>query len=180
MAISTKAEARALTSEEQTFVSNTRHPALQTLPDDELRKLASLVRERRDRAQSEANRQRREMRRKGEPKGTKPAAGDAGNRFKAEILAAAMVRLNAETKRRQRMAAHIALRASANRALALKQEADSKAGDFNTRRAHSGMKANPNRRAEDLVNPMERGRQRKAKAVAQAKSDSRRAEASAG
>lgn len=179
MAISSRRAARALTSDEQTLVSQTHHPALQELSDAELSKLVGLVRERRDRAKTEANRQRRELRRKGEPKGARPAAGDTGNRLKTQILAAAVTRLNDESKRRERMAAHLSLRASANKALALKEEAQAKAGDFNTRHAHYGMRGNASRRGENLVNPMERGRQRKAKAVAQAKRDVRSADAAA-
>lgn len=173
MGTSSKAEARALTNEELALINQTRHPSLQDLSDRELANLVAQLRERRDRAQTLAHQQRRELRRKSEPKGATPAAGDRGNRLKAQILAAAVTRANDETKRRQRMAAQIALRASARKALGLKMESQKTEGDYNTRHAHNGMRAIANRTRENLIRPMERGRQRKAGAIAQARRDSR-------
>jgi len=70
MAISRKEEERALNVEERLLVEESRHPGLQKLADAELANLVKLGREQRDKAQTEANRRRREMRGKADPKGS--------------------------------------------------------------------------------------------------------------
>ena len=62
MAVSRKQEERALSADEWKLVQSSHHPAVQKLSDAELRDLLKTVRERRDRAQSEAHRKRREIR----------------------------------------------------------------------------------------------------------------------
>jgi len=173
MADSRKQQVRALSADEHELVDRTRHPALQDLSDHELRQLAALVRERRDRAQRESFRRRREMRGKAAPKGVAPATGNTGSQLKADVLAKAMRRLNAELQRRQAMLANIALVANAEKALEMKE---AHAGDhptFNSRTARDGMRSIPNRDASDLIRPAERGRLRKANAVSQARKDGR-------
>jgi hypothetical protein len=96
--------------------------------------------------------------------------------LKTQILARSVARLNTEITRRKQMAANVALRASAQKALVLKKAAEKPEGDYNTRHAHTGMRANESRKRESLVRPMERGRQRKAAAIAQAHRDTRQAE----
>lgn len=174
MAISRKQEERALNAEEWKLVQSSHHPAVQELSDAELRELLKTVRERRDRAQSEVHRKRREMRGKSAPKGTQPATMDEGTRAKLGVLAMSMRRLNGEHERRRRLAARIDLVKNARQALALKKGSKAEhPADFNTRRAHSGMHAVESTKAKSLIRPMERGRQRKAAAVAQAKRDAR-------
>jgi hypothetical protein len=87
----------------------------------------------------------------------------------------AVRRLNAEAERRRQMAAKVSLAENARNALALKKagEAEAPAETFNARTARHGMRKNASDRRQDLVRPMELGRQRKAGAVAQAKRDSR-------
>ncbi len=174
MAISRKQEERALSVEERTLVQNSYHPAVQDLSDAELRDLIKMLRERRDRAQSDANRKRREMRGKAAPKGAQPATKDDGTRAKLGVLARSMRRLNGEHERRRQLAARVELVDNARNALALKKEkAAERPADFNSRRAHAGMHAIESSKSKNLVRPMERGRQRKAAAVAQAKRDAR-------
>lgn len=173
MAVSRKQEERALSADEWKLVQNSHHPAVQQLSDAELRDLLKTVRERRDRAQSEAHRKRREMRGKAAPKGTQPATKDDGTRAKLGVLAMSMRRLNGEHERRQ-LAARIDLVESARLALALKQgKKTERPADFNARHAHSGMRAVESTKSKSLIRPMERGRQRKAAAAAQAKRDAR-------
>jgi hypothetical protein len=143
------------------------------LPDEELAKLVKLVRERRDKARTQAHQRRREMRGKSPAQGAKPATSDEGSKLKLAVLAMAMRRLNREQERRRRMAARTSLVESVRRALALKQAARSEGPPFNSRHAHEGMRNKASRKREDLVRPMELGRQRKAASVAQAKRDSR-------
>jgi hypothetical protein len=172
MATSRKHQDRALSADERDLVDKTRHPALQELSDQDLAQLTALVRERRDRAQTEAFRQRREMRGKAEAKGARPAAGNTGTVLKGDVLAKAMRRLNAETERRRSLIANTALVANAQKALEMKQAHEMHAPDFNSRTARNGMNSIPNLRAPNLIRPGERGRLRKANAVSQARRDS--------
>lgn len=174
MAVSRKQEERALSEDEWKLVQNSHHPVVQDLSDAELRDLLKAVRERRDRAQGEANRKRREMRGKAAAKGAQPATKDHGTKAKLGVLAMSMRRLNGEHQRRQQLAARIDLVENARHALALaKEKKPARGADFNTRQAHLGMRAVENARAKNLVRPMERGRLRKAAAVSQAKRDAR-------
>lgn len=172
MAITRTQEARALDADERELVAKSHHPEVQDLADADLSDLLSRVRERRDRAKAEASRQRRERRGKAAPKGARPAGDDSGSQKKAAVLAAAVRRLNSEFERRRTMRAKAEHVERARAALAMKQAQATDAPD-NARRAHEGMRAVGNRRREDLIRPMERGRQRKAGAVSQAKRDSR-------
>lgn len=173
MAVSQKQEQRLLTKDELELVQKSRHPGVQELSDKELRDVTKLLRERRDKVQSDAHRIRREMRGKAAPKGAQPVTKDHGTKAKLSVLAMGMRRLNGEQERRRQLGARIALVENARHALALKEKKTAKADDFNTRHAHEGMRAVENTKAKSLVRPMERGRLRKAAAVAQAKRDAR-------
>jgi hypothetical protein len=102
MARPRKEEARALDADELTLVEKSHHPALQALDDRSLVELLQLVRERRDRAQRLARQNRRELRGKAQPRGASPVTRDTGSKCKAEVLATAVRRLNAEHDRRKR------------------------------------------------------------------------------
>lgn len=174
MAITQKQEARALSSDEQALVEKSHHPVLQGLPDKELSDLLSLLRERRSKAKTQASQRRREMRGKSEARGASPSKADEGSRLKVAVLAHATRRLNAEVERRRSMAARAATAEGARKALALKTASDSEGGSgFNSRTAHQGMRENGKNKVRSLIRPMERGRLRKAQAVAQAKRDGR-------
>lgn len=174
MAISSRDEHRALDKEERELVAKTHHPDIQEMNDAELRDLAKLVRARRDRARTEAQRRKREMRGKAEPKGASASADATGSRAKQEVLATAMRRLNSEVERRRRMAARTSMVDSARRALELKEKADDDAPAHpNSRTAYKGMRAVESERRRNLIRPMELGRQRQAAKVAQAKRDNR-------
>lgn len=174
MAMSRKEEERALSQDERELVEKSRHPDVQELADAELRELIKTLRARRDKAQSEAHRLRREMRGKADPKGARAATRDQGTKLKLGVLAMAMRRLNAEHERRRRLEARVDLVENARAALALKKgKKAARPADFNSRQAHLGMHAVENTRAKNLVRPMERGRLRKAAAVAQAKRDAK-------
>ena len=174
MAISRKQAERLLTADEWQLVQKTHHPAMQDLSDTDLSDLAKRIRDRRDRAQSEANRQRREMRGKAQPKGATPARKDTGTRGKLEVLAMGVRSVNAEQARRRRMLAKIQMVENMRAALARRKEAKSEKDEsFNTRQAHAGMHSIESTKRKDLIRPMERGRLRKASAVSQAKRDAR-------
>lgn len=173
MAISRKEEARALSADETELVEKSHHPAVQDLSDADLSGLVKLLRERRDKAQGEAHRRRREIRGKGAPKGAAPSKADGGSQVKLAVLAMAMRRLNGEAERRRQLAARVSLVGNAHKALAMKKNAPADGPAHNSRTAHKGMRAVTNERAPKLVRPAELGRQRKAGKVAQAKSDAR-------
>ncbi|MEQ1942438.1 hypothetical protein ABMA32_08455 [Mesorhizobium sp. VNQ89] len=169
MAVNRKQQERALDKGEMEMVAKSRHPELQQLDDKELASLLKLLRERRDRAQTETKRRKREMRGKVDPKGAAASKSAEGNKTKLEVLSTAVRRLNAERTRRERMASQVEL---SRAALKLKQKAESgHEAPANTRHAHQGMRKIASQRRENLVRPMELGRLRKAGAVAQAKRD---------
>jgi len=173
MAITQKQEARALSADERPLVEKSHHPALQTLSDKELADLLSALRDRRAKAKTQAAQRRREIRGKAEPRGSAPSKADGGAHLKASALANAVRRLNSEKERRRRMNAQVATAQGMRRALKLKLAAANEDADFNTRTARHGMRKNSKKRVDSLVTPMERGRLRKAQAVAQAKKDAR-------
>lgn len=159
MATSRTRERRVLSADEFDLVARTRLPGLVDHSDAELADLIRIVRERRDRAQGVAREQRREMRRKAEPRGTRPATDNSGTAEKAATLAAALQRLNKESARRKQDHGKGNLTDNARHALALRRAylASHKPPDPG-QTAGKGMRNIPNRRAPDLVNPMEVGR----------------------
>ncbi len=174
MAISRRQAERLLTADEWQLVQKSHHPAIQSLSDADLSDLAKRIRERRDRAQSEAHRQRREIRGKADPKGAKAVSKDSGTRAKLEVLAMGVRSVNTEQSRRSRMRDKIRMVESMRAALARRKEAKAEHdASFNARQAYAGMHAIENSKPKNLVRPMERGRLRKAGAVSQAKRDAR-------
>jgi len=173
MPVSRKQEERALSADERTIVARSRPPALQALSDVELARLVKLLRERRDRARTVAARQRREMRGKARSRGASPSRADDGSALKLTVLSTAARRLASEADRRRRVAAKSQLVASAKKALAGKRQAERAAPSFKTRSANPGLRPKESKRVRSLIRPGERGRLRKAQAVAQAKKDAR-------
>jgi hypothetical protein len=126
MARSLRQERQALSVDEFNLVEKTHHPVLGLLADTDLSELIKLVRERRERAQTIAARQRRELRGKSEPKGARAASDDTGTRIKSDVLAAALQRLNKEATRRHAKTARQSLMDNAKRALELRRENQAK------------------------------------------------------
>ncbi|PNE12167.1 MAG: hypothetical protein CR217_04970 [Beijerinckiaceae bacterium] len=172
MARSIKQERRLLGADELTFVDKTHHPALGLLPDRDLAELRKLVRERRDRAQDIAARQRRELRGKAAPKGAHAATDDTGTRKKRDVLAAALQRLNKEVTRREAKAARQDLIDSAKRALDLRRASESKTARPSGLTANEGInpKSAP---AYSLRHPAKAGAISQRNKNMQAKRDSR-------
>jgi hypothetical protein len=172
MARSIKHERRLLSADELTLVEKTHHPALGLLPDRDLAELRKLVRERRDRAQDIAARQRREVRGKAAPKGAHAATDDSGTREKRDVLAAALQRLNKEAARREAKAARQALIDGAKRALDLRRAAEAKSARPSGRTANEGInpKSAP---AYSLRNPAKLGTISQHNKNMQAKRDSK-------
>ncbi|HEY8032137.1 MAG TPA: hypothetical protein VIF02_07130 [Methylocella sp.] len=172
MARSIKHERRLLGADELTLVEKTHHPALGLLPDPDLVELRKLLRERRDRAQHIAARQRRELRGKATPKGARAATDDSGTREKRDLLAAALQRLNKEVSRREAKAARQAMIDSARRALELHRANETNSPRPSGRTAKEGInpKSAP---AYSLRNPAKAGAISQHNKNMQAKRDSR-------
>ena len=171
MAHARKDEVRALAADELELVDKSRHPQVQELSDSDLSGLVRLVRERRDKAQAAANRQRREMRRKAEPKGARASGDDSGTLRKTEVLAMAVRRLNGEVERRRRAAARADLIANARGALALREASDGAGKAPASRSAGKGMRAKENPRTRKTVSGAKVGSVSQQTKRAQAKKD---------
>jgi hypothetical protein len=170
---SPKQEARALSADERELVAKSRPPALQALTDTQLATLLKRMRERRNRARTVADRQRRELRGKTRARGATPSKADEGSRLKLSVLTTALQRLDAETQRRRRAKAKTSLVASARKALTLKQKAGRAAAPSTTRSANAGLRGKARVTAQNHVPRSTRGRVRKQVARAQAKRDAR-------
>jgi hypothetical protein len=147
MARTRKDEDRLLSQDERDAVARTHVPGLKELADGELSELIRRLRERRDRARALAHRQRRELRRKVEPKGVRPAADDRGARGKDELLTAALKRASKEATRRRGRERRSDQAAIARRALRRKRAAGAEPAPRPTSATPGeGMRALPNER----------------------------------
>ncbi len=173
MAHTRKNERRVLSHDELEFVDNTRHPALADLNDEALHLLVSNLRERRDRALSIANAQRRALRGKGGVGKTTYDKADLGNRQKASVLTDALTRARREASRRKTESARADLMENAHRALELKRNAKLATRPATLPRPNKGMRNNANSKAKRIGSANEAGRVSQFVAVAQAKKDAR-------
>jgi len=176
MAISSRQQARALSTDEQELVARSRPPALRSLTDSQLAILVKRMRVRRNKARTVAERQRREMRGKATARGSKPAQADGGSQLKLSVLSMALRRLDTEATRRQRAKAKAALVESARKALSLKQKASRSAPKkptSGTLTSRAGLRGKGRIVMEDHVPRSARGRVRKQTARVQAKRDAR-------
>lgn len=139
MAQSTKTNARLLDKTESELVEQTRRSVMSEASDADLRDLAAKLRERRDRARETARRQKREMRGKIEPKGTRPASDNSGTKAKSDALTAALKRVGAERTRRAEKQKEPSQRSLARKALAAKQRQSARERP-ETRTAGEGMR----------------------------------------
>lgn len=148
MSVARRREKRFLDANEGELVDRSHQPALGRTDDAGLSELMRLLRERRDRARDVSHRQRREVRGKAAPSGTRAASDDSGTRRKAGLLAAAVKRVSKESHRRQATEARAATMSGARRALAMKTAAgDPAANRPSSRTAHEGMPSIPNETA---------------------------------
>ena len=82
-------EARLLNADELEDVNATRPPAIGEASGEQLKVLAQRLRRARDRAKDIAAGQKREMRGKADPRGTKPTRDNTGTLAKAQVVLAA-------------------------------------------------------------------------------------------
>jgi hypothetical protein len=142
MAMSRRELERFLSRDELDLIERTNKPALREAGHGELVSLRSTLRERRNRARSIAQQQRREMRGKAEPRGARPAAGNVGTVGKHDALTSALKRLGNELRRREQ-STRASQRSIAHRALAMKKAAPSTSTRPEDRTADTGMHAVP-------------------------------------
>lgn len=173
MAHPRKTEQRVLSAEELEFVDKTRHPALPALEDADLHALIGHLRQRRDRARTIANNQRRALRGKGGRGEVTFEKADSGNRQKMSVLTDALTRARREKTRRDADAAREALMENAQKALKLKRDSKRATRPANLPRPNDGMRAKARTRVDAIGAAGEAGRVTKFVAVAQAKKDSR-------
>ena len=135
MSVSRRREQRLLDTNEAELVARSHRPDLSAAGDAQISELIRLLRERRDRARDVSRRQRREVRGKAAPSGSRPAADNSGTREKAALLAAAVKRVSKERERRRNTTA-----THSRRALAMKRAAgDPAEGRPTSRTSNEGM-----------------------------------------
>lgn len=173
MAHTRKTERRLLDDTELAFVDKARHPALAALSHDELHDLVTRLRERRERALTIANNQRRALRGKGGRGEVTFEKADSGNRQKAAVLTDALTRARRELTRRNAEVARQELMENAQRALELKRDSKRAKRPASLPRPNRGMQSKPRTRIDPIGAAGEAGRVTKFVAVAQARKDSR-------
>jgi len=168
-------EARLLKAGELEDVNTTRPPAIEEASGEHLKVLAQRLRRARDRAKDIATRQKREMRGKAEPRGTKPTRDNAGTLAKAQVLGEAIERIEEELSRRENLTIATTTQADLSRhALELKLSHPAPPHPGSGRSASEGMKSKE-RQKPLKVGPSkgEVGRISQEGKVAQARKDSR-------
>jgi hypothetical protein len=168
-------EAALLTESEREDVDLTHYPEILQMSRHDLVALVKRLREYRDRAQAIGRRQRREMRGKADPRGATLSRDNAGTVLKAQVLAQAVKRANAELARldepppethtpTQAEIAHKALEMRRAMRLARHPSSGWKPG--------TGMRSKPSDRPTVQMDPREIGRVSQSIKVAQTKRDS--------
>lgn len=174
MAHPRKTERRLLTDAEVELVEKSRQPVVTALGDGEVNDLVAQLRERRDRALTIANNQRRALRGKGGRGEVTFDKADSGNRQKASVLTDALTRARREQTRRRTWAARAELVENAHKALELKRDSKRAKRPANLPRPNTGMTPKERTRLQRIGSASgEAGRVTKFVAVAQAKKDSR-------
>lgn len=120
MSLSRRDVERLLSKDENELVTQASQPKLGQLSATDLSALAKRLRDARDKAQTVARRQRREMRGKAAPSGARAASDNTGSVEKSALLAAAMQRVNKETARRRSQESKSELVGKARKALRAK------------------------------------------------------------
>jgi hypothetical protein len=136
---------RLLSKDELELVTETKQPGLGQLSDEDLSSLSKRLRDARDRAQTIAQRQRREMRGKATRSGARAASDNSGSAEKTALLASAMQRVNKEGSRRKDQQGRSELVRNAQKALKTKEATpDPAAGRPTSRTANEGMQLRAN------------------------------------
>jgi hypothetical protein len=166
--------ARLLSAAELEAVKATRPPAIEQASDEQLKVLAQRLRRARDRVKDIGARQKREMRGKAHPRGTKATRDNRGTLAKAQVLKEAIERVEKERSRRENLTTATTTQADLSRhALELKLSHPAPRHPSSGRSASEGMK--PKVRQKPLrvgASKGEVGRVSQEGKVAQARKDS--------
>ena len=164
-------EARLLSAAELEDVHATRPPAIEQASGEQLKVLARRLRRARDRAKDIAAGQKREMRGKADPRGTKPTRDNTGTLAKAQVLGEAIERIEEELSRRENLTTATTTQADLSRH-ALELKAPPHPGS--ERSASEGMKSKERQKPLRVgASKGEVGRVSQEGKVAQARKDSR-------
>lgn len=158
MSISVSDEKRILTEAEFDVVARTHYPALSELDRTQLAEAAKRLRAYRNKARDIADRQRREMRGKADPRATRPASDNSGTQKKRQVFAGALKRVNRELARFAAAERQPAQAEIARRALQLKRANRVPQRPAATRTAGQGPAAKPSTRRSVESDPREIGR----------------------
>jgi hypothetical protein len=166
--------ARLLSAAELEVVNATQPPAIEQASNEQLKVLAQRLRRARDRAKDIGARQKREMRGKADPRGTKATRDNTGTLAKAQVLGEAIERVEEELSRRENLTTATTTQADLSRhALELKLSHPAPPHLGSGRAASEGMK--PKERQKPLrvgASKGEVGRVAQEGKVAQARKDS--------
>jgi hypothetical protein len=173
MSDQTQVEAR-LSAAELEVVNASRSPAIKQASDEQLKILAQRLRRARDRAKDIAARQKREMRGKAQPKGTKRTRDNTGTLAKAQVLGEAIERVEEELSRREKLATATTTQADLSRhALKLKLSHPAPLHPGSGPTASKGMQSKDRQKPLRVgASKREVGRVSQAGKVAQARKDS--------
>ena len=173
MAQSSKTE-RSLTSKEEfDILAQTHFPAILDLDDQALAATKRRIRELRAKERTFVLDLRRSIRGKGQARGGSFPGNVEKPARRKQVFAGALKRINGELARRSAIEAQTAMKASARRALELKNAASDRNSRPESRTAHDGMTPIENRKSRFRVNPAKVGRVSQATKVAQASKDAR-------
>jgi hypothetical protein len=172
MSVPISTEKRMLTASEFEIVERTHYPAISGLSREALTESLKLLRDYRRKARDRAQRQRREMRGKSEPRGIAAASDNSGTERKGEIFAGALKRVNRELSRIRKAESGNNQGEYARRALELKRENRVRHHPSSGRTANRSMTMVENSDATVTVDPREIGRISQAVKVGQARRDS--------
>jgi len=174
MSVPTKAETSLLTHDELELVRQSHHPAVYDLSPDELRAVQKRVRDLRDKERTLAWQKRREVRGKAESSrgGSFPGTAEHSLRRK-QVFAAAVQRVNSETRRVEKLLARNTLSLNARRALSLRKAGEAVHHPEAGRTAGGGMKSTANQKRRTKVNPAKVGSVSQATKQSQATRDAR-------
>ena len=168
-------EARLLSAAELEDVNATRPAAIEQASDEQLKVLAQRLRRSRNRAKDIAARQKREMRGKADPRGTKPTRDNTGTLAKAQVLGEAIERIEEELSRRENLTTATTTQADLSRhALELKLSHPAPPHPGSGRSASEGMKSKERQKPLRVgASKGDIGRVSQEGKVAQARKDSR-------
>ena len=165
------AERKFLDRDELALVGPSHYPQLAELESVQLQQMRGRLRDLRGKAQTVARHKRREARGKGPPR----AAGASGSFEHAarrkQIFSQALRRTNRQLQRLEHAEALARTMQGAQRALALRRQAQTPERQGAGRHARSGMRPNPSLRRALGVDPAMVGRVSQAGKAAQAKRD---------